>query len=212
MSTLQQLKRAGSIALWHDYRSGHAYDFSGNNNHGTLVNNPTLTRNGFQFDYLSDSAIQVSNSASLNITTLTLFALFGTGRCAQFNNTPQLFRKHDPTGFDWGVRLDESSTIVRIDGGASKAYNITREFAGIKGVSMGLSEGADTTKLFVDGVFNVDISGEFGFNGVNADVYIGNWYQLNRGVGRTISAMLLFNRLLTETEHAQIFGEIVRGG
>lgn len=209
---LEQLKREGSIALWHDYQLGHANDLSGNGNDGVLVNSPWFDRNGLNTTYLGNQAVQVAHSASINLTTFSVAALVGGGRIAQRSSGPQIARKQDAVGYSWSFRLTESTNNVGIDSSVgTRNWVPTRALPGFNLISCNIETGNANTPLYLDGVLeDAALNGAPGINQSASALFIGNIYLLNGGFGRAISSFILFNKLLSATEHAQVYGELMK--
>ena len=214
MSTLQQLKRAGDIALWHDYRKGHAFDFSGNANNGTLVNDPVFTRNGVLIPYFGLQAIQVPHSPSIDLSVLTVIALVQTSRVERDGNAARLFDKEDAVnGRSYSARFNIPVTRINAEGAVNGWWIVaSRNFDGVKCFGLTLVSDSVNAPLYLDGIqIKSTMDSSDIYPSTVSDLYVGNVNTLNRGFGGTISAFLIFNRVLTETEHAQIFGELMRG-
>lgn len=209
---LEQLKREGSIALWHDYQLGHANDLSGNGNDGVLVNSPWFDRNGLNTTYLGNEAVQVAHSASINLTTLSIVAFMGGGRIQQYSNSPTLVNKQTVAGFSYTVRAFESTrkTVAVDHAGGTATFTGASNFDGLKCFGINLSTGV-STPMYCDGLLcDSAISAAPTINTASVDLFIGNRYVLDRGFGRAISSFILFNKLLSATEHAQVYGELMK--
>lgn len=209
---LDQLKREGSMALWHAYRLGHANDLSGNGNHGTLVNAPKWSRNGLDFEHLGNQAVQVTQSASINLQTLTAAFFIVTKRICQVSSglsTPMV--KWDGGTLEWGFRsAGRAAFSVDYNGGATTA-SFPNGVDGRSLISISLNNGSTATISCADGVLedaafstapNVPVE--------TNDFFIGNGHALARGYGRTISDAFIFNKVLSETENAQLYGQLMK--
>ena len=210
---IDTLIRNGECALYHDYRLGHAKDLSGNGNDGTLVNSPTWNRNGLAFDYLGNQAVQVAHDATLNLQTLSAVALVEGGRIKQFSNIPQLFSKYGSgnTGYSLSNRDDNGAIALLITSAGTTVYSLSRNLSGFFAQGISVVDGSVNSPMYFDGLV-VDASGSAAPSVVNntEDLFIGNFFTLNRGFGRTISSFLLFNKALSATEHAQVYGQLMK--
>lgn len=211
-SILQTLKRAGNIALWHDYRAGHARDFSGNGNHGTLsATDARLDANGFKNSYYGAGYISVTHAASINLQTFSVVMLVTGKRITQSNTAARLFAK-GPAGsraFDISENVPSTAFSHTNDGGTPTTWFPTRSAQGAECFGFNLQTGV-VTPMYIDGIFNVNCAPAPTVGTNSNDLYIGNLQGLSRGYGRTISAFLMFNKQLSADEHRQVYLELLK--
>lgn len=212
-SLLQELKRNSELALWHDYRLGHAQDLSGNANHGTPINGPQWDRNGVNFEHLSNQAIRVDHDASLDLTALTAFALIIPRRIKQFSNI-YIFQKWEATpGNAYGMTWRESNAGVDdvwCNASAPAIWNnASRESSGVQCISFDVESGGSSSLLYYDGLFEDTTTAPTIVTNTSR-LFIGNLYLLTLGMGRTLSALVLVNKRLTATEHRDVYLELIK--
>jgi len=211
---IQDSIRDGSLVLYHDYRAGHALDLSGNGNHGTLINSPWFDRNGLNTTYLGNEAVQVAHSASINLTTFTVVALILGKRIAQRAEAPYLARKQSSAGnLSWGIYLNELSSpnLVNVLAASSSFWVMAKAHAGVSCYGCNIETGASALPLYTDGrLEDASLAGAITVNTNTEDLFIANYYNLNLGLGRTISSFLMFNKLLTADEHRQAYLELLK--
>jgi len=216
MSTniLEQLKREGSVALWHDYRLGHANDLSGNGNDGTLINSPTWNRNGLAFSSDGSQYVNVAHSTILNLTSFSLAAIVTTKRICGYDVFATICAKYGSgvaTDFALAIREDLRDRIYLIDT-TTRTWTVTRNPNGVSYIGCTVENGNTSSSLYFDGILENDTLTTAPVITTNTvDLSIGAFGGIaNRGFGRTISAFLIFNKLLTATEHAQVYGQLMK--
>lgn len=211
-SFIQQSIRDGSLVLYHDYRLGHARDLSSYGNHGTPSGDCWFSKDGFNNRYLGTGAILVNHSASINISTFTAVGFMASGRVVKGRSVlPQLARKQDGAGLSWSLRFNDLGPTVDLDAAGSAAWVFGRAFSGIRYVGCNLQSGTIATPLYADGVLAdaaLSVSPTIALNA--SALYIANIYLANRGLGTCLSSFLMWNRLLTATEHARLYGELMK--
>lgn len=211
---IQDSIRDGSLVLYHDYRAGHALDLSGNGNDGTLGGaDARLCRNGFCNDYYGAGYVSVPHSASINLTTFTVVALIIGKRITQGNTGARVFAK-GPAGsraFDVNENNPANAFGFTVDGGTSGTWFVAGPSSVYGYNCLGFSvDSGNTSSLYIDGSFD-STAGPNPVLTTNAlPLYIGNLQGLSRGFGRTISSFLMWNRLLSATEHRQAYLELLK--
>ena len=142
MGIIQRLKTEGVLKLYHDYRSGHLDDLSGNDNDGT-PSETVWTNRGIEFPKTAEVA--VSDSAELQLTEGTLIVL------ADFTSqeyTEVLIAKRDTGGINYQFQLVVDN-IQFYDG--TNIRSIATDITGKKCVTISFANGEIPTG-YVDGV------------------------------------------------------------
>jgi len=212
---IEQLKREGSVALWHDYRLGHANDLSGNGNDGTPSGTYWWDRNGFNNNYDGDGRINVAHSASIDLSDLSIIAFIGPKRVKQYNALYALCNKVD-TGATpaYGIIVRDSLDLFSLSYQASASnWSGTRSLSGFSCCGFTIKNGNSNSPAYLDGIIFDSVLGGVPniVTGGGGDLAIGNGRTgISAGFGRTISAFLIFNKLLTATEHAQVYGQLMK--
>jgi len=199
---LQELKREGVLALYHDYRSGRLVDYSGNGNNGTATA-VGFTKQGSGF-LGTTSRILVPSSPTLQSATGTLIGCYTVS-----NNAPQIRiinKRGAASQIDWfqlnttqlamfdGTNLP-TVTVPKTNGKVCNSVSWTSGGTPV-GYQNGVSVG--NYSLTLTPVLN------------NTDVTIGNQ---NIGIANVLSTQivhyaLIINRALTATEHARVYGQL----
>lgn len=214
-SFIQQSIRNGVCVLYHDYRLGHARDLSLYANDGTEVNAPVWNRNGIYIRLFGDQTIRVAHAASISLTTQTVIVLMRWQRLQTLvaGLFGRIAAKDDGVTGAWELYYINANEDIgwNSDGGGAVNWAPARNLDGIFCMGFNMQNGA-APPCYYDGVEAVAAPGGAGsiITG-SVPLYIGNAPGLNRGIGGTLSAFLLFNELLTATQHAQIYGELMQG-
>jgi hypothetical protein len=208
-SFIQQSIRDGSCVLYHDYRLGHAQDLSSYANHGTFAGDIWLTSNGFVNRKGGTGRITVAANAALNITTFTLVYTCQPG-LASNRGTTGTTRVCDKGG-EWYSHYDDVANIAYLVGANTRSWTfpVGPKFPGLRYFGANVQHNV-ITPGYLNGVFAVNISSAPSLAVANAALTIGNVSAGNRGFGRVMSSFMMFNRLLTATEHARLYGELMK--
>lgn len=212
MSIIQTFLRNGDLAVYHNYRLGHANDLSGNDNHGELINSPSWDRNGITLSYVGNQAIRIADAASIDLQTLTVVAYMDPGRITQRSALTTIAVKWNP-GFalSWGIRGVESLpglAVLDHSGGSSSWNAASKPFMGASYLGFNVVNGDASSPSYVDGQLADPSIAAPTINTNNTFLWIGNYHGLNRGWGRTLSTFFLVNRVLLPDEHSQLYGEL----
>ena len=195
---IQKLINEGVLSLYHDYRSGHFQDLSGNNNTGTPTNT-VFNKEGLAFP-ATTSVVTVADSAELQLTEGTLIFY-----ADKFPNllTPRLISKRDVGGTNYELRI-AALQLSFYDGANTRllAYPTNMRYCGVNmesgekcegfsnGVSLGLFN--DTSTITVD----------------DAPIKIGNYFPYGQNTRNISYTVMIINRKLTATEHAELYAEL----
>jgi hypothetical protein len=208
-SFIQQSIRDGSCVLYHDYRLGHAQDLSSYGNHGTFAGDIWLTSNGFVNRKLGSGRVLVAANAVLNISTFTIVYLCMPGRTTNKINTSS--RICDKGG-DFYIPYDDTTNQILLVTTAttrSWTFPVGQKFAGLKYCGLNAQHNV-VTPCYLNGVFAVNINFAPSIVSTNVAFIIGNASGATRGFGNVMSSFMMFNRQLTATEHARLYGELMK--
>lgn len=203
MSLISDLYADGTIVLHHSYNAGHFDDLSGNGNNGTqtLVQ---LTRNGCKFNKIN-SNISVLDASELQLTNLSIVVFFKKGFYGMASPTAFVSKRDaGGTNYQFGTAL---SAIALFDGVNTRTASSISAMIGKKCLAVSTTA-TGIPQLYANGVFVSNFSSTVNIAVNDASVYIGNVYSLTASCYEDISDVLIFNRVLTATEHAQIYAEL----
>jgi hypothetical protein len=205
-SFLQQSIRDGSLVLWHDYRRWNQtfLDLSGQGNDGVASGAVTWEGGGIKFG--STGVLTVADAPELKLTAGTLVSL---GDFTNLDNTApgRLIGKRSGADVNYEMRIDGSPIEVSFYDGVAVSTQAT-DYRGRNSIACSFSNGAPTPWYF-NGVL-VGTPAQVSTVTVNATaVYIGNALGAGNNILNALWAALIFNRALTATEHATIFGELM---
>lgn len=217
-SLIQQSIRDGSLVLYHDYRLQHARDLSSYGNNGTLQGTAKFQRDGVYFRALAaNTGVSVPYSVSFPAATETCIALFASS--FSFVRLPgsalHVIMLRFVNGADFrGMRLimGAPGTSIFLDNPVLGTTIISpRSNTGT--LCFGVDWASNAGALFYkDGVFTGSSAVAQLAYPAATTLFIGGASTLipNRGVGGCMSAFMLFNRRLTATEHARVYGELMK--
>jgi len=193
MSIIQDLIDEGALVLYHDYRSGSLRDWSGNGNDGTGTD-VQWTNRGLKFP-VSTSKVQVAHSAGLSPPA---GAIVGFGRFTSceseilvnkdneygvyVSGTPKIYMK-DYSGVDRWVAATIAGKRclgVNFEDGEKAAFHVNGSHVG---------DGNDTNTITAD-------TNALTIGGPSSNLL------------SVLEAVLIVNRVLTSTEHAQLYAEL----
>lgn len=196
MGIIQNLIDEGALVLYHDYRSGSAYDFSGHGNSGALTDT-SFTGDGVRFPDTT-SVDTVADALEVRVPSGATFIV--TGDFDQHTDT-RLISKRDGTGSNYEFTLGTSNRIYM------NAVYITYGVTGSKYVAASLDSG-ETPVAWIDGVSVGNMSGTTNINSNASDVLIGNFYTGNYNFDSIMETALIINRKLTAAEHLELYTEL----
>lgn len=197
---LTRLVEEGSLRLYHDYRSGRTFDFSGQGNSGVASAGAVFTKRGAKFNATTDE-VTVTDSASLRVGSGTIFVLgdfvsqeTNEGLVGRSNGSTCLFWFYYDAAF---IRFNDnvnlrsrSATVV-----GKKSLAITWTSGGTPvgyadGISLGNFSGTSTPAVTAGTVLE-----------------IGNVLNNNRNRSQ-IRAVVICARALTESEVARLHAQL----
>lgn len=200
-SIIDSLKAEGVLVLYHDYRTGHCNDLSGNGNDGTPAAT-TWASNGIQFTAAGE--VTVADAAELQLTEGTLVVLLD-GLHTHTGDGQVLIAKRDVGGTNYYFYIANTPAIRLYDGANHR--NINTDLTSKKCFAINLKNG-ETPEGFVDGLSIGNFSGAVAISVDNAPITIGNLYTDNNPMNTPMQAALIINRKLTATEHSQLYAEL----
>ena len=194
---LDDLKAEGVVKLYHDYRAGHMLDLSGNGNDG-VPTNVDWQGGGVRFNQAT-SVITVADSPELQLTEGTLIAL-GDFRDPRTDNR-RFISKRDAGGTNYDWYNHTTPALMFWDGAAER--NIAGSITGDHYLAVNFTSGG-TPAGYADGLLAGNYSNTVTVTANDADLIIGNYFGGNFPLDSTLHAVLIINRPLTATEHAQL--------
>lgn len=200
------LNQIGGCVLYHDYRSGSYRDWSGNGNNGT----PTgagLTRGGADFHAQSD-LITVPFSSELDVGNgdgMAMIVLVPDYLAVNTGTTRRLYEQVG--GIACYLDVTNNLIVFIVDNAPSTRIGISPTSDSSKCFGVSWADG-DAPELFLDGVYHADFAAALSKGTGTADIGIGNRIAAGRTLGQTMSAIALFNKALTATEHAELYGAL----
>lgn len=202
-SFLLELKEAGDLALWHDYRSGDTLDRSGNGNDGVASSTVAFGRSGAEFTDGS-AMITVADALSLQSTTLTLVVF---GAFAQQALNQYLLQKRDAGGNSYAFGISPGGGVVFFNAPVGGTRITAQAVEGYNYLSVSTSPGG-VPRFYRDGLSIADFSGTATVVADDAPLIIGNDFTGGNQTEDPIGAVAIINRILTDTEHAKLYGEL----
>lgn len=212
----QQLIRDGSLVLYHDYRSGTAYDWSGHGNHGEIGADCKWIGNGLSMTTVGGTAyVRVPDDVSLQFTEGTWIAFLDPA----FHNNKSgssiiriLFRSTAEGVMALAAVLTSAtdSRLYFYGDGASSFTNsgVIPSIGASTFLAVNFANG-QKPGFYTNGLFAEDGGAVSTITAADGDVYIGNSSSGNAPVGGSMSGAMMINRQLTATEHAKLYSEIV---
>jgi hypothetical protein len=197
-SIIQKLKNEGTLKLYLDFRSGDTSDRSGNNNTVTQAGG-MLNRKGFQ---------SIANSQSITVTSLPGFGTTATiiTGMDRIPDTLGLTRRFFSTAsYTDGVGLGTTNNLIWNDP-STKALSGT--LTGSLLVGLQVVNGVNPM-YYRDGIYQSTSGSSCLFDFSAAQ----NWVICSRTTGSnfldsTMPYFLVISRVLTATEHAQVYAEL----
>jgi len=195
---LDDLLSESVVKLYHDYRAGHLQDLSGNANHGTGTD-IAWTGDGVGFP-ASTSMITVADSAELRLTEGSLVVYSKSGFQSQTDDEG-LFCKYDAGGTNYFSYLYSTPRVYFNDGANGRRVNT--DVTGHNCIGINFKSG-EACEGFTDGVSVGAFNDTNTVTADDADLIIGNNYLGAMQLKSALSAALIINRELTNTEMAQV--------
>lgn len=201
---LDDLKAEGVVKLYHDYRAGHLQDLSGNGNNGAWASSAAAwTNDGINLNTTTD-AVVVSDAAELQGTAASYVLLGDFTRSLGKNGENDLVVKKDGGGTQVYWYMDNTGGGRFVLNTSGSTVTLSASIAGSHCLGLSYSNGS-TPEGYVDGVSAGSYSASVTAAADDANLYIGNYYALGPYyLESPLSAVVAFNRVLTDTEHAQV--------
>lgn len=200
MGIIQKLKNEGVLSLYHDYRSGTALDWSGKGVHGSLGTGGVFNLNGLQHNGAASHIVSVS---SATLPTNNYAMVFGFNSPIRTHTDLQYPVYVGASGY---IRYSAGTLLWQLYGGGT-ARSFTTPL-GTSTVSFNVVAGT-AQPAYANGIFISNFSGamdalDFSSGAAYIAVSSGGLYPLLSGC----KYFLLVSRVLTATEHSQLYGEL----
>jgi hypothetical protein len=201
-SIIAKLKAEGVLKLYHDYRAGHCNDLSGNGNNGTLTG-CTLNPNGLAVGSGTDK-VTIADNATMGITTGSII-VFSLNLKHNSATTGVYYEKRlSAAGFKF-YTVTADTTFGIYDG--LTASVVTSQLTNKKYIAANINAAGTKPDFYVDGIYVGQGNNNETVNATTQAATIGQGSSAT-GVMQTLSAVLLTSRVLTATEHAQLYAEL----
>ena len=213
-SLIQELKREGYLRIYIDPRNGSLLDLSGNGNNGAPAAGAWFTGSGIN---TSQGEITVSGSASIaGITGFNIIYLYDKISIQGINSNPAgnnyIIEWRDASaGFALTWRNDGRMIISSFEGGlVAFSVNPNSAFNALGCLGLDFNPG-NAANFYVNGNFLQVSAGGAAFDSITPPLTVnllfgGDGLQPMRS---PTSAFMLISKVLTATEHAQIYGELM---
>lgn len=192
---------AGSVALYHDYRSGTYVDLSGNGNDGSPGAGSTWQERGLKM--VAASAVTVADAASLQLTagSIVICSPFITVSADQ-----RFVYKRDAGGTNYDFFHDSAGNLSFYDGTNTRTLSLA--IGGYQTLGVNFSNG-DTPEGFANGLSVGNFDNTVAVSVDDAPLRIGNDHADASYLQSPIWAVLVMNVELTATQHAQVYTELM---
>jgi hypothetical protein len=200
-NVIQNLISEGALVLYHDYRSGSAYDWSGNSNDGTLTDT-NWTGRGLAFP-ATTSVVTVADSPELQLAEVCLVAL---GEFNKHDASSRIISKRDAGGINYEMYLNTATRVFMVGNGSDA--EITQDVSGATCISV-QSANNEISTAWLDGVSLGNMDDTILLSADDAPLKIGNFHSGGHRFYNTLQAALIVNRKLTAGEHLALYNELV---
>jgi len=217
-SLIQELKRDGTLKLYHDYRSRTLHDFSGNGHHGTATDfeffedHLQYSGGAARVDVPYNANLLIPNGGSIVVLPYRILAEQSTAgistdvyiEAADLVSRQYLFRLNSPVG---GGFLYAENGAVAMRTAASMLDEEGAPYHQCYGCTIAPGAGG---AIYVNGVSRPVIPGNYTdpLYQTASTVRIGANQTLGTSAG-CVQAVLVTSTQLTATQHAQIYGELM---
>lgn len=198
---LQELKREGVLALYHDYRSGRLVDYSGNSNNG-VATSTAFTKEGARL-MTTAGQILVPYNAGLVSAALTIVIKPCINQFVALDRI--LSRRGAASTYDWYYNPALPGLTMFQDGGNRSVTSATIALCKVIGLTM--SNGV-AAKHYENGVFVADYSGVVSLVASTGDFIVSNYGGSSNVTNKTFGYVVQINRALTATEHARVYAQL----
>jgi hypothetical protein len=215
MSVINEKRASGDLLGYYDFQSGSVLDFSGNDYHGSFLSAPKFSKEGLNFDGVSDVVLVSSVSPIIRTTGYSVSfwvknrdlrnerRFFSEGRST--DNKPLITLSTGTAGNEDKVRLyirDDSNTVLI--GANTTTVLPFEEWANIT-----MTDNNGTVKMYINGVEDAT---SFDYTPATMTIDITSIGAVRRAStdfagNSTIKGLVAFDVVLTETEVNQVMGE-----
>ena len=175
------------------------YDLSGNNNHGTLTNGPTISNNLAKytvFDGSNDYIVSANNTGIAVTSPRTIMAWAWMGNVAS-SVIARIGASADNQAYE--MQVWSSKLIMHRYAGAPSHVESTSSVKLNRWYHFAISYDGSNVKFYIDGAY--DGVSSLSLNTVNAPLYVGSPVWGGNGhMNGNVSQTLLYNRELSATE------------
>jgi hypothetical protein len=187
--------------MYHDYRSGTFRDWF-ENGHDGVPTDTQWTNGGLRFPE-STSKVTVADAPGLQLTkgALVAFSPYGFTSQVSFEN---LISKRDAGGVNYQLYL-ASGQLFFYEGANYRTVNT--DVVGRKQIGLNFETGT-TSELFLDTDKPLAFSGGSVVTEDDAPLTLGGYYSPVNNFKSNAGSILIFNRPLTATEHAIVYGKL----
>lgn len=204
---LADLQREDVLELYHDYRSGVFYDWSGEGNSGTSSDAEWSGGHPSKIKFPeTTSVITVADAAELQLTEGTLVVV---GEFFSQEDDERLVCKRDAggTNYDFYLFDNAGSKELRFFDGTN-TRTLATDIRSKKYVAINFTNG-ETPEGFVDGSSVGNFNNTVAVSTDDADLQIGNDHTPANPLQSSIKAVVIVNRELTVGEHSDLYDELV---
>lgn len=205
---LERLQTEGVLSLYHDYRSGSLVDYSGNSNNGTGTN-LSFTKDGVLFKATNSSIVVPSYTAIESATGSMLISMIYRGSDS-FNIVSKDTGLGGGTQFNWVYSHFAPNMVIENTNGVDPYLVVAISGQNTHGISY--TTGV-TPKGYLNGVSIGNYVGNYSSTAKPlAEVTIGNYTNggFNAQVGTIFKYFLHVSRVLTATEHQELYQQLQR--
>ena len=175
------------------------YDLSGNNNHGTLTNGPTISNNLAKytvFDGSNDYIVSANNTGIAVTSPRTIMAWAWMGNVAS-SVIARIGASADNQAYE--MQVWSSKLIMHRYAGAPSHVESTSSVKLNRWYHFAISYDGSNVKFYIDGAY--DGVSSLSLNTANAPLYVGSPVWGGNGhMNGNVSQTLLYNRELSATE------------
>ena len=204
-SLIQELKREGSLRVFHAYDSGSLIDHSGNGFDGAPTDVEFGARGGLCF-YNNTSLVTVTYGALLQVTDWTIISTYNN--LSRYMTDVQRLAERGNVSGSQNFDLYFSVSLGRLTLATSGTVLINHDFSGAQFVAVTLESGA-VPNCYVDGVLAGAFSDTATSQTTASNLIIGNRTAANRQLLNQMRHFLLVAKELDATEISQIYGELM---
>lgn len=201
---LQQLIRDGDLRLYHDYRARTIRDFSGQGNHGAFAGaDPTWENDRLRFS--GTSRVTVADDATLQGDTWS--AVWWGEFDRDDAGDGVVVAKRDAGGTQFEIRMESTPQIDWYDSGGN-TRSVAHDYKHNRCLAVTCEDGSPFD-LYADGLAIGASGNNVSIMADDAEVNVGNDFNGANPSSNALQGVLLVARVLTSTEIARLYSEIV---